>query len=564
MVLSLCKELDEVNARYLSSATTVAAFKCALDDNPNDCDNRDLLIATLKKIVFGPKSERQPRNKSKPPASDSESEESNPENKDGEKPESASAGGNTEVAGGDAEKKKGPRRNKDGSERKPAERNIGQLPESLDRIVRLLTPDVSLCPCGKPLKTIKGEVSEMIDGLTSKLFVLQTCRPAKVCECGDFFAQTKAPPRLIEGGMVSDSVVVNIAVQKFAWQSTLYRQAARLRGLGINVDRQTLCRWMAALARGVEALYRLMVETMHQYKRVICDETPVRVLVRGLGRAKTCQFFAHAMDDSPWNGPAPSCVVFFFAKTRGGAEIRSQLAEFYKTGGHVTADGADIYPTLTYVIDEDGTHQESGIELSNCLVHARRNFKRILEANGSPFAKEVVDRFGDIYAIEESVRGTSADIRREMRQQKTKPVMDALKARLEEEQGKNSRKSKMFEAINYMLVRWERLTMFLNDGRLEPDTNLVERAIRYIALNKKNSLFAGSEGGGETWAILSSILITARLNGIDPEAYLSDVVHRIVSGATKINALSELLPWNWKKAQEARRESQPETCKAAA
>ncbi len=234
-----------------------------------------------------------------------------------------------------------------------------------------------------------------------------------------------------------------------------------------------------------------------------------------------------------------------FAGGRGKKEIMTQLAGFE---GVLQVDGYAAYASLA------GDAKMSGkIRLAYCLVHARRNFVKVHKTTNSPFAREVIERIGAVYAIEEGIRGLAADERRAARQAETKPLMAALKARLEAVKDGISRQSTLIKAIDYMLERWEGLTAFLNDGRLEPDTNTVERSIRPIAIGKKNSLFSGDEGGGETWAILSSLLNTARLNGVDPEAYLVDVLERMVSGATKTNQLHELLVWNWKAAREAER-----------
>ena len=196
--------------------------------------------------------------------------------------------------------------------------------------------------------------------------------------------------------------------------------------------------------------------------------------------------------------------------------------------GVLQVDGYAAYASLA------GDAKMSGkIRLAYCLVHARRNFVKVHKTTNSPFAREVIERIGAVYVIEKGIRGLDADERRAVRQAETKPLMEALKARLEAVKDGISRQSTLIKAIDYMLERWEGLTAFLDNGRLEPDTNTVERSIRPIAIGKKNSLFSGDEGGGETWAILSSLLNTARLNGVDPEVYLVDVLERMVSGARR-------------------------------
>jgi transposase len=174
----------------------------------------------------------------------------------------------------------------------------------------------------------------------------------------------------------------------------------------------------------------------------------------------------------------------------------------------------------------------------------------VYKSTNSPFAREVIERIAAIYAIEAEIRGRSAQQRQEARQLRSRPLMDALKTRLTEIVGQFFSQSPLAEAINYMLNHWSGLTLFLADGRVEVDTNTVERSMRPIALGRKNSLFAGSEGGAESWAILASLLATAKLNGLDPQTYLTDVLERIVSGRTKSHQLHELLAWNWKAEHE--------------
>jgi len=244
-----------------------------------------------------------------------------------------------------------------------------------------------------------------------------------------------------------------------------------------------------------------------------------------------------------WKGPAPPAVAYVFAGGRGKKEVAAQLAGFE---GVLQVDGYAAYTLLA------GDKKNAGkIRLAFCLVHARRNFVDVLKTTNSPFAREVIERIAAVYAIEKRIRGLDADQRRAVRQAETKPLMEALKARLEATKDGISRQSTLVGAINYALERWSGLTLFLGDGRLEPDTNTVERSIRPISIGKKNSLFCGNEGGGETWAILASLLNTAKLHGVDPEIYLTDILERMVSGATKNNRLHELLVWNWKAAREA-------------
>ena len=424
-------------------------------------------------------------------------------------------------------------------------RNIGTLPKSLPRCEQIIEPETTICPCctGK-LHRIGEDVSEALDVEPAILRVLRTIRPKYACRaCEEVVVQAKAPARLVEGGMVTTALVVHIAVAKYGWQSTLYRQMQILAGYGVELDRSTLARWMKQAAWMLKALYLLQLALMHGYPRLFCDETPMPVLDPGRKRTKICQFWTHATDDRPWLGPAPPAVAYVFAESRGKKEIAAQLANF---SGVLQVDGYAAYKSL-----EKDARTAGKIRLAFCLAHARRKFVAVHKTTKSPFAREVIERLSEVYAIEKRIRGTSAENRLAVRQVETKPIMQALHARLVAVSEGLSTVSTLRETIDYALGHWAGLNLFLDDGRLEPDTNSVERTIRPIAIGKKNSLFCGDAGGGETWAILSSLVNTAKLNGLDPEAWLTDVLERIVSGQTKNNQLHELLAWNWKAAREA-------------
>lgn len=426
------------------------------------------------------------------------------------------------------------------TKRGKAKRNIGALPAHLPRCEQVIEPNSTLCPCcAGPMHRIGEDVGEALDRAPAVVRVLRTIRPKYACRaCEGSIVQAPAPARLVEGGMATTALIAHIAVAKYAWQSTLYRQAQILAGFGVAVDRQTLSRWMKSAAWIARGLYELQLKAMHGFDRLFCDETPMKVLDPGRGRTRTCQFWAHATDDRPWMGPAPPAVAYVFASGRGKKEIRGQLAGF---AGVLQVDGYAAYASLA---GEATT--ASRIRLAYCLVHARRNFVKVHKTTNSPFAREVIERVAAVYEIEARIRGRAAEERRRVRQAETRPLMQALKTRLEAVKDGISRQSTLIKAIDYMLERWEGLMAFLDDGRLEPDTNTVERSIRPISIGKKNSLFSGDEGGGETWAILSSLVNTAKLNGLDPETYLTDVLERMVSGRTTNDRLHELLAWNWR------------------
>ena len=276
-------------------------------------------------------------------------------------------------------------------------------------------------------------------------------------------------------------------------------------------------------------------------QKIFCDDTPLPVLDRMLKRTRIARLWSYAMDDRPWGGPAPPAVVYLYAEDRKGRHVHEHLAGF---SGVLQVDAYAGYHRLTRPGRAGGP-----ITLAFCLAHARRKFFEIHKATACPISAEALQRFGAIYAIEARVRDSSAAERLRVRQAETRILFDALKPWLMDRLAETSAKSALAKAIRYALGHWSGLGVFLTDGRVEVDNNTVERTIRPIGLGRKNALFAGSAGGGESWAILASLINTAKLHDIDPQTYLADVLERIVSGQTKINALHELLPWHWKKMQ---------------
>jgi transposase len=352
--------------------------------------------------------------------------------------------------------------------RSKQKRNIGALPKDLPRCEQIIGPETTVCPCcaGK-LHRIGEDVSEALDVVPAILRVLRTIRPKYACRaCEEVVVQAKAPARLIEGGMVTTALVAHIAVAKYGWQSTLYRQMQILAGYGVHLDRSTLARWVKQAAWMLKALYLLQLAHMHGYPRLFCDETPMPVIDPGRKRTKICQFWTHATDDRSWQGPAPPAVAYVFAEGRSKKEIAAQLAKF---SGVLQVDGYAAYKSL-----ESDKRTAGKIRLAFCLTHARRKFVAVHKATNSPFAQEVIERIAEVYAIEKRIRGTSAENRRAVRQAETKPIMEALHARFVAVSDGLSKISTLREAIDYTLGHWAGLTLFLDDGRLEPDTNSVD------------------------------------------------------------------------------------------
>jgi transposase len=301
-----------------------------------------------------------------------------------------------------------------------------------------------------------------------------------------------------------------------------------------------LANWVGRTCWWLRPLVELLLGSILSSPKIFADDTPVPVLDPGRGRTKTGRLWAYARDDRPWHGPDPPAVVYVYSENRQGVHPRTHLAEF---AGVLQVDGYSGFNRLA------GDHPKGAVTLAFCWAHVRRKFYDFHEATGSPIAAEALRRIAEIYAIEARIRGRPPDQRRHIRQTETKPLLEAMKTWLEQELDRVSAKSKLADAIRYALRHWQGLGLFLEDGRVEVDSNTVERTIRPIKLGCKNHLFAGSDGGAESWATVASLIQSAKLNDVEPLAYLRDVLERIVSGKTKANELASLLPWAWKASQ---------------
>ncbi|MBV8456855.1 MAG: IS66 family transposase, partial [Acetobacteraceae bacterium] len=254
------------------------------------------------------------------------------------------------------------------------------------------------------------------------------------------------------------------------------------------------------------------------------------------GRTKTGRLWCYAVDDRPWSGPGYPVAAYVYAEDRKGIRPAAHLEDFR---GVLQVDGYAGFKRLA------GDRADGSITLAFCWTHMRRPFYQFYASTKSPLAAAVLAKIADLYAIEAEIRGQSAEHRRKIRQERSRPIVEALHVWLQNHVGRISAVSDLGKAIRYALRHWPGLIVFLDDGRIEMDTNTVERAIRPITLNRKNALFAGSDGGASHWATAMTLIQTAKLNNVDPMAYLTDVLERIVSGKIKTHELHSLLPWNW-------------------
>jgi transposase len=429
--------------------------------------------------------------------------------------------------------------------RPKASRYIGGLPNHLPREDVVIEPESDICRCcqGK-LHRIGEDVSEMLDIVPAIIRVKRIRRPKYGCRaCEAAVVQAPVPPRPIDGGLPTAALLAHIAVSKFAWHLPLHRQTQMLAGHGIHLDRSTLVHWIERAAWWLKPLHDLLLATVMAAGKIFCDDTPLPVLDRSRKRTRIGRIWCYALDDRPWNGPAPPVLVYLYAPDRRGSHLEDQLRGFH---GVLQVDGYKGYDKLAR-----SGRPAGAIKLAYCLAHACREFFDVHKQTKDAVAEEAMRRISEIYAIEARIRGHAASDRAAVRQAETKPLMEALWTWLMERLEEISAKSSLASAIRYTLSHWKGLRVFLSDGRVEVDNNTVERGIRPIPLGRKNSLFAGSDSGGERWAVLASLINTAKLHDIDPQTYLADVLDRIVSGRTKVNALRELLPWEWKAAREA-------------
>ncbi len=400
--------------------------------------------------------------------------------------------------------------------------NRGALPAHLPRIEIVVDIDDKTCPCCQgELHRIGEDKSERLDIVPAQFRVLVTRRPKYACRtCEDGVVQAPAPARLIEGGLPTEATIAQVLVSKYADHLPLYRQAQIYARQGIDLDRSTLADWVGHAAWHLRPLHERLLMRLKELPRLFADETTAPVLDPGRGRTKTGQLWSYAADDRPW----------------ADRKAERPIAHLDGFKGILQVDGYAGYRKLA---------ERGDVRLAFCWSHVRRNFYELAVPGSAPIASEALEHIAALYAVDKDIRGRSADERRAVRQQKSRPRIDALEPWLRAKLGLISQKSKLAEAIRYALSRWEGLTRFIDDGRIELDNNTVERSIRPIALNRKNALFAGSDGGAEHWAIIASLIETCKLNDVDPLAYLTDVLTRIVNGHPNSN-IDKLLPWAYR------------------
>jgi len=411
------------------------------------------------------------------------------------------------------------------------------LPDHLDREDVTLDVKAHICPCcGGEIHEIGETVSEMLDYVPARLKVIRIRRPKYGCRICGKLHQAPAPERPIAKGLASAGLLAHVLVSKYCDHIPLYRQSQIFARNGVELNRSTLANWVGAAAWWLEPLRTRLAEQVFASQKLFADDTTIPVLDPGRGRTRTGRLWVYARDDRPWGGTDPPAAIYYYSPDRRAERPAAHLKDFK---GILQVDGYAGFEQLT----AGGT-----IKLAACWAHTRRKFYEVHQATGSPIAEEALRRMGAIYTIEQSIRGKPPEERQRVRHVRSRQLIDAMRPWLERQLRRVPGRGGLAEAIRYALARWDALCRFLDDGRIELDTNTVERAIRPITLGRKNHLFAGSDGGADRWAVIATLITSAKLNDVEPYAYLKDVIERMAGGHPAAR-LDDLLPWNWKAAE---------------
>ena len=426
--------------------------------------------------------------------------------------------------------------------RKPALRK--PLPPHLPRETVVHEPEiVCICqPCDRSKLTRLGEdVTEVLEKIPARLKVIRHVRPRYACRQCEGVFQAPAPDLPIERGRPGPGLIANVAVSKFCDGLPLYRQSVILAREGVEIDRATLADWMGRAAWWLAPLAVLIGQHLMGQPVIHTDDTTIKVLAPGHGKTRTGRFWVYATDPRIWAGAGPPAAFYRYSPDRAGERPRNHLAGF---NGFLHADAYAGYNALYRA----SGHQPPRVTHVACLAHARRKFFDVWEATKSPIAEEAVRRIATLYEIEAEITGKSAEIRLAARRARSQPLLDAFKTWADAQRQRVSGKTALGKAFNYALGRWQALVCFATDGRLSIDNNLSERLLRGVAITRKNFMFVGSDRGGDRAAIFYTLIESAKLNGLDPEAYIAAVIDRMAKGHLS-NALDALLPWNFRPSQ---------------
>jgi transposase len=420
----------------------------------------------------------------------------------------------------------------DDTKRKPKRR---PLPEHLPRDETVLPAPEACTACGGTLKSVGEDVTEELEYIPGQFVVNRIIRPRVACVCCETFHQAPLPSRPIERGRPGPGLLAHVLVGKYADHLPLYRQSQIFARDRVELDRSTLAGWVGAATALLEPLADAIGRHVLAGQAIFADDTPVKLQAPGTGKTKTARLWAYGRDERPWSGAAPPATWYRFSTDRKGERPAEHLKSFT---GWMHADGYAGFEEL---------YRSGGIREIACMAHVRRKFVDVQQSQSSAIAEEAIKRISRLYAVETEARGQPPDERIRIRQAKARPILDDLALWLAEQQARISGKTPLAAAIRYALTRIKRLRPYLDHGVLELDNNTAERAMRGVAVGRKNWLFAGSEGGGKAAAIAYTLIETAKLNSVDPQAWLTDTLSCIADH--KINRIDELLPWRYRPGQ---------------
>lgn len=507
MALDIAALPEEARALIAAQAATIARQQAELSERQTQIVRLQAQLAKLRRMQFGRSSERLDAEIAQLELALEELEE-----QDAAKSEPAIAAAPAAEA----------------NILKPARR---PLPDHLPRQV-VTHSTACTCPgCGGELRRLGEDVTEVLDYRPASFRVIRHVRPKFTCRQCETITQAPAPSLPIRRGRASAALLAHMLVSKYCDHLPLYRQSEIYSRAGVVLERSTLADWVGQTS----ALLRPLVDALERHvmagDRLYADDTPVPVLAPGAGKTKTGRLWAYLRDERPFASTVPPAVRYRYSPDRRAEHPRAHLAAFH---GVLQADGYSGF---------DGLYANGRIAEAACWAHVRRYFYDIhISAKQSPLAREALERIAALYTIEAAIFGKPPDERRRVRQSEARPLIEQMQAWFTDTLRRVPGRSDIAGAIRYALSRWDALTRYLDDGTLAIDNNPVERAIRPLALGRKNWLFAGSDSGGERAAAIYSLIETAELNGLDPEAYLRDVLDRIADHA--VNRVSELLPWN--------------------
>jgi transposase len=420
----------------------------------------------------------------------------------------------------------------------------GPLPAHLPRERVVLAPPTA-CPCcgSEKLSKLGEDVTETLEIIPRKFFVKQTVRERWSCRACEKITQPPAPFHVIARGRAGPSLLAMILAGKYDLHLPLNRQSEAFAHEGVGIDVSTMADWVGACAAALEPLTQAIRDHVFAAERIHADDTPVPVLAKG--KTRTGRLWTYVRDDKPFGGKDPPAAIYYYSPDRSGAHPRSHLADWT---GLMQADAFAGFAAL-YAPER----KPNAILEAACWAHGRRKFFELADVarrardarvSLSPIAIEAVKQIDAIFDIEREINGLSAEQRLSIRQERVRPLVEALHAWMKTERTRVSTKSAIAKAMDYMLKRWPAFARFLDDGRLCLSNNAAERMIRPLAVGRRNWTFAGSDRGGDRAAAIYTLLQTAKLNDIDPQAWLADVLARIAALPT--SRLPELLPWNWK------------------